>query len=161
VLRRHLAGPILCIPKGQKHRVTGASLPQILGHEFSGTISEIGRHVSGFEVGQRVCVNPAMDDRHHGLDVCENCRRGRHNICYNIAFEGIHSHGGGFAEEIVVKPWAIVPLPDNVSLKLGALAEPLSVAAHMVRISGFKEGEDVLVLGAGIAFFQRMDPAVC
>jgi (R,R)-butanediol dehydrogenase/meso-butanediol dehydrogenase/diacetyl reductase len=148
-VHEHAAGPLFCTPKGEKNRVTGAGLPQTLGHEFSGTISELGKDVSGLEIGQRVCINPAMDDRHHQLDVCENCHNGKHNICFNSAFYGINAEGGGFAEEICVKPEAIVPLPDKVSLKLAALAEPLSVAAHMVRISGFKQGQDAVVLGAG------------
>lgn len=61
----------------------------------------------------------------------------------------VNSPHGGFAEEIVVKPFALVPLPDDVSLKLAALAEPLAVAAHMIRISGFQKGQDVVVFGAG------------
>lgn len=124
-------------------------MPQILGHEFSATIAELGKDVTGFQVGQRVCVNVAMDDRHHGLEVCEVCQQGRPNVCINSTFYGINAKGGGFAEEIVVKPCSLIPLPDNVSLKLAALAEPLAVATHMVRISGFQSGQDALVLGAG------------
>lgn len=90
-----------------------------------------------------------MDDRHHGLQTCELCLHGRPNVCMNSTFYGISADGGGFASEIVVKPFSVVPLPDEVSLKLGALVEPLSVAAHMVRISGFSKGQDAVVLGAG------------
>lgn len=50
---------------------------------------------------------------------------------------------------MVVKPFALVPLPDNVSLKLAALAEPLAVAAHMIRLSGFQRGQNAIVFGAG------------
>ncbi len=62
---------------------------------------------------------------------------------------GLQHAAGGFASEICVAAIAVVPLPDNVSLKLGALAEPLAVAAHMIRISGFSKGQRALVLGAG------------
>ena len=61
----------------------------------------------------------------------------------------VNSPNGGFAEEMVVKPFALVPLPDSVSLKLAALAEPLAVAAHMIRMSGFQKGQDAVVFGAG------------
>lgn len=50
---------------------------------------------------------------------------------------------------MVVKAVAIVPIPNNVSLKVAALAEPLAVAAHMVRLSGFQPGQDAVVFGAG------------
>lgn len=56
---------------------------------------------------------------------------------------------GGFADEIIVSPYALIPLPENLSLKLAALAEPLAVAAHMIRISGFQPGQNAVVLGAG------------
>ena len=140
---------MLCPRKGESHHLTGSSLPQILGHEFSGIISEIGKDVQGYDIGQRVCVNPSMDDRHHGLATCEVCEKGRPNVCLNSTFYGINARNGGFADEIVVKPYSVVPLPDSVSLKLGALVEPLAVAAHMVRISGFEKGQDAVVIGAG------------
>ena len=144
-----LEGKAVLGSKDAVNRYTGAKLPQIIGHEMSGTITEIGGDVEGFQVGQRVTVNAAMDDRHHGFDPCEFCNAGRPNICDRIGFYGVNAKYGGFADEIVLKPFALVPIPDNVSLKLAALAEPLSVAAHMVRISGFKEGQDAVVLGAG------------
>ena len=103
----------------------------------------------GFEIGQRVTVNPAMGCRHHRQRPCEFCQIGRYNICTRSTFYGLNAKGGGFADEIAVKAHAIVSLPDNVSLKLAALAEPLSVAAHMIRISGFRNGQDAVVLGAG------------
>ena len=131
------------------NKYTGAQLPQIIGHEMSGIITEVGKDVKGFDVGQRVTVNAAMDDRHLGFDPCEFCQSGRNNICNRITFYGVNAKYGGFADEIVLKPFALVPIPDSVSLKVAALAEPLSVAAHMVRISGFQEGQDAVVLGAG------------
>ncbi|KAK5174815.1 uncharacterized protein LTR77_001898 [Saxophila tyrrhenica] len=143
------AGPILCPSKEHGNLISGAKLPQVLGHEFSGTVTEVGDSVKGVQVGQRVTVNPAMDDRHYGLETCEVCQSGRPNVCMNSTFYGISAQGGGFAEEIVVKPCSLFPLPDNVSLKLAALVEPLSVSTHMVRISGFRRGQDALVLGAG------------
>jgi (R,R)-butanediol dehydrogenase/meso-butanediol dehydrogenase/diacetyl reductase len=48
-----------------------------------------------------------------------------------------------------VKPFSCIPVPEGVSLKVAALAEPLAVASHMIRISGFSHGNDVVVLGAG------------
>lgn len=148
-LHEYLAGPIFVPSEGVKDSNTGAELPVTLGHEFCGTIAEIGAEVDDFTIGQKVAVNPAMDDRHHGQQACEQCLSGCQNRCNRLAFYGL-SHGqGGFAQHIVVKPMALIPLPQNVSLKLASLAEPLSVAAHMIRISGFRPGQNVLVLGTG------------
>jgi len=120
-----------------------------MGHEMSGTIVEVGSNITQFKVGQRVAINPSMDDRHHGKEPCVNCKSGRPNICKSWACYGLSAHGGGFADEIVVKPFNCIPLPEGVSLKVGALAEPLAVASHMIRISGFQKGQDAVILGAG------------
>lgn len=148
-VHEYLGGPILCPPKNAQHPTTGATLPLTLGHEFSGTITELGSEVTGFSVGQKVAINPAMDDRHFGKPDCELCQKGRRNLCTSTAFYGIQHAAGGFADDIVVSPYALVAIPDNVSLKLAALAEPLSVAAHMIRISGFQRDQNAVVLGAG------------
>lgn len=149
VLHDLMAGYVPDDMYNEVNRYTGARLPQIMGHEMSGTVVELGDNVHGFELGQRVTVNAAIDDRHHGLDLCDFCSEGRYNVCDRIHFYGVNSPHGGFAEEIVVRKFALVPLPDDVGLRVAALAEPLAVAAHMIRISGFQEGQDAVVFGAG------------
>ena len=148
-LHEYHAGPILTPKYGLPHPQTGASLPVTLGHEFSGTVAEIGEQVLDFQIGDKVTVNPALDDRHYNKDACELCQIGRSNLCKRSAFYGINAEGGGFAEQIVVKACALFKLPSNVSLKLAALAEPLAVAWHMVRLSGFRAGNNIVILGAG------------
>ena len=148
-MHEYLAGPIFLPQKDERNEYSGAALPQILGHELSGTILEVGTNVSKYKVGQRVTVNPHSSDGHRGYNPCEFCMSGRHNICVSTTFYGINDNGGGFADEIVVKPENIIPLPDNIPLNIAALAEPLAVAAHMVRISGFRSGQNAVVLGAG------------
>lgn len=120
-----------------------------MGHEMSGTVIEVGSNVTGLKAGQEVTVNPSLDDRHHGKELCTSCKAGRPNICKHWAALGLSAEGGGFADEIVVKSFSCLPLPPNVSLKAGALSEPLAVAAHMIRISGFQKGQDAVILGAG------------
>ncbi|KAK3075810.1 hypothetical protein LTR53_000512 [Teratosphaeriaceae sp. CCFEE 6253] len=148
-VHEYLAGPILLPAAGQPNPFTGAELPLIMGHEMSGTVIEVGSEVSSITVGQRVCVNPATGCEHHGKPDCELCVAGRRNVCTRSAFYGLQDKAGGLADEICVNAIAVVPLPDSVSLKLGALAEPLAVASHMIRISGFRKGQNVLILGAG------------
>lgn len=120
-----------------------------MGHEMSGTIVELGSNIKQLKVGQNVAINPSMDDRHHGKELCGICVSGRPNICKSWACYGLSAHGGGFADEIVVKAFSCIPVPEGISLKVAALAEPLAVASHMIRTSGFQKGHDVAVLGAG------------
>ena len=148
-LHEYLGGPIFPPKEGESNPWTGARLPTHLGHEMCGTIVELGSGVSGFSVGDRVCVNPAQHCGHHGMPYCGACRSGNHNICKRTAYYGLNSHGGGFSEDICVKPFALIPLPDNVSLRLAGLAEPLAVARHMIRVSDFEAGDNAVVLGAG------------
>jgi threonine dehydrogenase-like Zn-dependent dehydrogenase len=57
--------------------------------------------------------------------------------------------GGGLADHIVVPTSTLYHLPDNVPLEIGALVEPLAVGWHAVKISPFKKGDSVLILGGG------------
>ncbi|OQO12626.1 hypothetical protein B0A48_02088 [Cryoendolithus antarcticus] len=124
-VHEYLDGPILLPSHDEPNKFTGAGLPLTMGHEMSGIVTEVGGDVKSVTVGQRVCVNPATGCEHQGRPDC------------------------GFADEICVDAIAIKPLADHVSLKLGAMAEPLAVASHMVRVSGFQKGQNVVVLGAG------------
>ena len=120
-----------------------------MGHEMSGTVIEIGSAVKDLDVGQNVCVNPSLDDRHYGAKTCFSCEGGNTNLCKRWATYGLNGSGGGFSDEIVVHQLNCLPLPAGVSLKVGALAEPLAVAWHSIRTSGFKDGQNALILGAG------------
>ncbi|KAL6232211.1 hypothetical protein BDW75DRAFT_25095 [Aspergillus navahoensis] len=152
-IHEYLGGPIFSPPAGTKNPYTGAELPVTLGHEMSGTIVELGSSVlasdPNLKVGMRVAVNPALNDRHHGVEKCTACRLGMPNICKRYTSYGFSAAGGGLASEIVVKHYACIPLPDSISLKVGALLEPLAVAWHCIRISGFEKGQTALILGAG------------
>ena len=134
---------------GKKNEHTGIALPVVMGHEMSGTIVEVGPNVKDLSIGQDVCVNPSLDDRHYGAETCFSCDDGKTNLCKRWATYGLNASGGGFSDEIVVKDINCLPLPAGVSLKVGALAEPLAVAWHSIRTSGFKGGQTALVLGAG------------
>lgn len=105
--------------------------------------------MTDLKIGDRVAVNPALDDRHHGSDPCTTCQLGKRNICKRYASYGLSADGGGFASEIVVNEVNCIPLPESVSLEVGALLEPLAVAWHSIRLSGFERNQTVLVLGAG------------
>lgn len=126
------------------HPVTGATLPQILGHEFAGEVVELGEGVTGFEVGERAAVWPVYYD-----GSCAACERGLFNTCVNITFHGVYSHGGGMSEFTTVDAGMLHRLPDNLDLRDGALVEPMAVAWHAVKRSGIEPGQTALVSGAG------------
>ena len=114
-----------------------------MGHEFSGVITDIGDGVTGWAEGDRVAVEPVYRCGH-----CAACRAGNYNICAQIGFHGLMSDGG-MAEYTVVPTNMLHKLPDNVSLQLGALVEPMSVAYHAVTLSDAKPGDTAMVFGAG------------
>ena len=158
-IHEYLGGPIFPPQKGSTNAQTGISLPVTLGHEFSGTITEVGSSVTGnnLTIGQQVTINPSVDDRHLNLPSCMQCQLGKQNICAHWCCHGLSAEGGGLSEEIVVRAIAAVPLPSNVSLQQGALIEPLAVANHMITLSGITQPQHqaasgkatALILGAG------------
>lgn len=117
--------------------------PQTIGHEMSGTITEIGEGVEGFALGERVVVRP-LD----WCGECPTCLSGNTHICQNLKFMGIDSPGA-FQSNWTVKARTLHKLPASVDLQQGALIEPLSVACHDIRRSRLKAGEKVVVLGGG------------
>lgn len=126
------------------HPVTGSTLPQILGHEFSGTVVELGEGVTNVAVGDRVAVWPI-----YFCGECPACKKGMYNACQKIGFHGLSSNGGGMAEFTTVPAVKLHVLPENVDLRLGALVEPMSVAWHAVGRSGVDAGGTALIAGAG------------
>ncbi|MDI9896267.1 2,3-butanediol dehydrogenase [Rhodococcus sp. IEGM 1381] len=140
-LHEYYAGPIF-IPTSP-HPLTGQEMPLVLGHEFSGTVTELGTGVTGVKVGDRVAIEPLYRCGH-----CGPCRAGNYNICAQIGFHGLMSDGG-MGEYTVVPTDMIHALPDNVSLELGALVEPMSVAYHAATLGDPKTDDTAMVFGAG------------
>ena len=117
--------------------------PQVIGHEMSGIIAEMGDDVVGFEVGDKVVVRP--------LDYCGDCPAcnvGNSHVCHNLNFMGVDSPGA-FQSSWTVKARTLHKLPSNISLKNGALIEPLSVACHDVSRARLVAGEKAVVIGGG------------
>jgi propanol-preferring alcohol dehydrogenase len=119
--------------------------PMILGHETSGTVSELGSRVKNFKKGDRVLIPPVF-----ACGVCEYCRSGRGTICANQTMIGNH-RDGGFAEYISVPASDIFNLPEPIPLQEGAIiADAISTPYHAVVNRGqVRPGENVLVVGCG------------
>ncbi len=114
--------------------------PMIMGHEASGTIVEIGSEVkSNLKVGQKV----AMNFRTY-CGSCYYCQNKMEHYCENVV-----PATGSYAEYAVYKDGAVYALPEGVSLEVGALLEPVSVAVHTIDIANIKPGGTVAILGSG------------
>lgn len=148
-IHEYQSGPIFIPPAGAQNPHTGLRQPVIMGHEFSGTVIETGSHVTNVTIGQNVVVDPVVHDRHYGHPPCDACQNGLYNICRRSAVCGLAHTGGGLASETVVRASLCIPLPSSISLKVAALVQPLTIAWHAIRLSGFKHGDKALVCGAG------------
>jgi threonine dehydrogenase-like Zn-dependent dehydrogenase len=129
--------------------------PLVMGHEFAGTVTEVGEGVSESLVGRVVAVNPISSD-----GTCPLCRAGYTNLCPNRKLIGIHSPGG-FAEYVLAPQSNVYPLPEGVGARTGALAEPLANGVHGVRLGlANHEVEHAVVIGAGTIGLMCIQAAV-
>jgi len=117
-----------------------------MGHEFSGTIVDVGPDVSGWRAGDRVCVNPNSDR----CGECEYCQSGEHNKCTAIGDTSVGvAQNGGMALYAALRPATLRRLPDELSPVEGAWVEPLAVALRTVRTSRIAVGDSAVVYRAG------------
>jgi 2-desacetyl-2-hydroxyethyl bacteriochlorophyllide A dehydrogenase len=116
--------------------------PQVIGHEMSGTVVEVGDGVERFRPGDKVVVRP-LDAR--GETPAD---RGLSHISRNLKFLGIDAPGA-LQRSWTVPAFTLHSLPATVDLRLGALAEPLAVACHDVRRGEVRKGDFVVVIGGG------------
>ncbi|WP_239149732.1 alcohol dehydrogenase catalytic domain-containing protein [Streptomyces sp. SID12501] len=141
-LHEYADGPH-AIPVGDPHPESGVAAPIVLGHEFCGTVTQVGGGVTGVSPGERVAVEP-----HYRCGNCPRCLAGEYNICRHFGFAGLMGHGG-LAEHTTVPAYMLHRLPEQVSLEQAAVFEPAAVALHAVRRAGIRPGESVAVLGLG------------
>ena len=119
------------------------TLPTIQGHEFVGTIAELGKNVAGFKEGDRVAVDPIV-----WCGKCPSCQIGHYPACTSLKLIGIDMDGG-FAEYVSAKGNMLYPIPDNVTDRDSALTEPYSVGFHASKRAGVKPGDTLAFYGAG------------
>ena len=109
--------------------------PMVLGHEVAGEVVEVGQNVTRIRVGQRVAVNPTR-----ACLRCEYCLSGKSNLCRNVRFFGSAARfphvQGGFAELFIASEPQCVPIPESLSYRAAACAEPLAVTSACGVASG-------------------------
>src|SRR5690348_8550701 len=123
---------------------TPCQFPMVLGHEPTGTIVKTGPGVTGWSVGDRAALEPAVYCYH-----CEFCRSGRHNICAHINFLSTPGTPGFFREYVNLPVSNVLPIPKGLPLDVATLFEPLAVALHSLKFASIQPGDTVAVFGAG------------
>ncbi len=117
-------------------------IPMAIGHEFTGTVVEVGSEVDRMEIGSRVA-----GEGHITCGVCRNCRAGRRHFCVNTIGVGI-DRPGAFADFVAIPAANAYPVPGNIPNEIATLLDPLGNAVHTA-LEYDLVGEDVLVTGSG------------
>lgn len=119
-------------------------LPVVMGHEFAGQITKLGKNVKDYKTGDRV-----LSESVKACKTCQYCLEGRSNLCDSSTLFGIHTDGG-FAEYIAVPYKLLHPIPDSMTYEQASLVEPLSNTLHFVKdITPIKIGDLAIVQGCG------------
>jgi (R,R)-butanediol dehydrogenase / meso-butanediol dehydrogenase / diacetyl reductase len=131
------------IPIGAPHPESGRMAPLVIGHEFSGTIVEVGSQVKQLRPGQRVAAECVR-----ACHRCYWCLKGEFASCLNQVSIG-QVDDGGMAEYVVAPAENCIPIPNQMPDDVAALAEPLAVMVRAVRRGRIMAGDVVTVVGAG------------
>src|ERR1700722_3040490 len=116
----------------------------VAGHEWSGTIAAVGDDVEDRSVGERVVGGSSPK-----CGTCRRCQEGKPSQCENRSSLITDGGDGAFAEFILARAAGVLRLPEGLSARHAALAEPLAVALHGITRSGIAAGDTAMVIGAG------------
>lgn len=123
-------------------------LPLIPGHEFCGTLEQVGKNAKGLAVGDKVTADINMSCGH-----CFYCKKGQKLLCPDFLQLGIHIHGT--YAEYVKAPWAQVhKIPEKLSFMEGAFIEPVSCCVHSAKAMNAELGSSVAILGCGLGILH-------
>lgn len=116
--------------------------PLIIGHEYVGTVHEVGQGVKGFELGQLV-----TGEGHIVCGHCRNCLAGRRHLCANTIGVGVN-RDGAFADYVSIPATNVWKVPVDMDTDVISCFDPLGNAVHTTLSFDMVE-EDVLITGAG------------
>ena len=122
--------------------------PQIIGHEVSGVVHEVGEGVTKYKVGDKVCLGADVP-----CGVCRWCTNGMGTNC-SINYAIGYQFDGGFAEYMLVNKTTmdfgpVSRIPEGLSFAEAAVAEPLACAVNGLEIVGMSAGKTVVIFGLG------------
>lgn len=119
------------------------SIPETMGHEFSGVVEQIGEGVTEVHPGDHVVGDPRVS-----CGACRWCGEGDYNMCPGLGFIG-EVIPGCFAEYLVLDTKKLLIIPDTLELRRAVLVEPLAVALHIAGLGRFSGAEHLGIVGAG------------
>ena len=122
-------------------------LPMVVGHEFFGTVAEVGKNAMGIEIGERVSADIVIN-----CGTCYFCRRGDGLLCESFEQIGISTKhtSGGFSEYVKV-PWKnVYKVPDEIDDYRASFIEPLTVTLQASKKMDSKIASSVVIIGAGL-----------
>lgn len=135
------------------------SLPQVLGHEVVADVVALGPEAEGFDVGDRVVLNPWLSCAPRGVSpICPACEQGDYSLCWSYAVgpiaPGIHTGtskdaSGGYATLMPAHDSMLFKVPDGVPDELAVFADPFAVSLHAVTRHPPPSGGRAMVYGAG------------
>jgi L-iditol 2-dehydrogenase len=122
--------------------------PLVLGHEVAGVIAAVGQGVEQYKVGDRICAA-----HHVPCNTCHYCLSGHPTVCDTLRQTNFDP--GGFAEYIrlprINVEQGIFPLPDDMSFEEATFVEPLACVLRGQKLAHLQPGQNVLVIGSGVA----------
>ena len=117
--------------------------PIVLGHEFSGFVTEVGEGVTSLQPGDHVAAIPLIP-----CMKCRDCQQGNYSQCKHYTFIGSRIQGG-YADYVVLPETNALKIDPAIPFEQGALFEPSTVALHGIRRTNYQGGKTVAVLGGG------------
>ena len=111
--------------------------PQVLGHEITATVLEVGGAVRDLSAGERVVVDQGRNCRSERREpACEYCATGNSHQCEFYREHGLTGLPGGFAEELVVPAVNAVRIESPLAFAAAVLSEPLACVLHCTELAG-------------------------
>lgn len=151
VHRVGICGTDIHMIQGHYEGMWPAYYPFIPGHEWSGEIVALGEGSEdfGFSIGDRVAGSS-----HSPCSFCLNCITGRYNLCLSYGNPRWHAHyghtsQGSYADYVVHSIRSVFKLPEALDYDQAAIADPASIALHTANRGGVREGQSIVVIGAG------------
>lgn len=148
IIRTHSCGICGSDLRNYKTGLKGNVKRQVMGHEFTGEVVEVGRNVTRYAVGDPIAAAPDVS-----CGQCYYCRRGLVNLCVSHRMLGTH-WPGGFAEYVhfppeVLERGMVHHVPDGLDLENAALSEPASSVLAAQERNNVSLGDVVLIIGDG------------
>jgi (R,R)-butanediol dehydrogenase/meso-butanediol dehydrogenase/diacetyl reductase len=141
-LHEYVSGAI--VTPTTPHMYTGATNPQILGHEFSAVVLDVGRDIKHVSAGDRISVQPLISPRNDYFG-----RRGLFHLSPCMGCVGLSWAWGGLGHQAVVKGYNAVAVSKRVSDVQAALIEPAAVSVYALDRGRVAHGSTVLISGMG------------